>query len=388
VPDDEQEQESTATENEPMGDDKFGPQAIAARIEKIGAETDVERTAREEEQKLNQRRKGKKSGLEAAASKRLAKIGETAVKRPSAASVDPDVVRAARIGKWVDDHRQSFIGAVGVVVIAVAGLAGWLYWRDKHALDASILLGQAFAAEHGHIAAPKANEDDEATASAKLLYPTFTTVGEQRDAALVKYRSLESKYSGTGAATVSHLAEGSLLLDAGDGAGALAAYEQVASSALAQADAEVRGRALEGKGFADELLANKDPATHDKYIDDAAAAYKALEAVDENGFKELGLYHQARIAAVKGDKAKAVEILKDVVKRISDSSDTHAFAYLQFEAEDTLRDLDPSAAPPKAPKGAAGANGVDMTDPKIQELIKQMQEKAKGGVVPVPTSKP
>ena len=53
---------------------------------RIGEETEIDRIAREEEQKLLERKKGKKGkkgGLEAAASKRLAKIGEGKVKRPS-----------------------------------------------------------------------------------------------------------------------------------------------------------------------------------------------------------------------------------------------------------------------------------------------------------------
>jgi hypothetical protein len=82
--------------------DKFGPEAMAARIEKMGEESEADKTAREEEQKLIQRRKQqKKSGLEAAASKRLAKIGETTVKRPSALSADPGLDRAAKFTKWV-----------------------------------------------------------------------------------------------------------------------------------------------------------------------------------------------------------------------------------------------------------------------------------------------
>jgi len=139
VPDDEQ-----------KSADKFGPEAIAARIEKMGEESEADKTAREEEQKLLARRKQqKKSGLEAAASKRLAKIGETAVKRPSAVSADPGLDRATKLTKWVEANRQTVGLLVGVAVIGGGGLAGWWYVQDKHTIDASLLLGQAFL-EGGH----------------------------------------------------------------------------------------------------------------------------------------------------------------------------------------------------------------------------------------------
>jgi hypothetical protein len=373
VPDDEQ-----------KSADKFGPEAIAARIEKMGEESEADKTAREEEQKLLARRKQqKKSGLEAAASKRLAKIGETAVKRPSAVSADPGLDRATKFTKWVEANRQTVGLLVGVALIGGGGLAGWWYVQDKHTIDASLLLGQAFAADHGRIVT-KDHEDDDTAAASKQLYPSFPTSSERRAVSLAKYRSLQAKYPGTGAAIISRLSEGALLLDAADGQGALEAFDAVASSPLAQADSEVRGRALEGKGFADELLADKSESNHDKYLDDAMTVYRALEAVDVAGFKELGMFHQSRIALARGDKARAVELLKDVTKRVQDPGQTHAFAYLQFAAEDRLRDLDPSALPPKAPakgagEGAGGSSTPDMSDPKIQELIRKLQAQAKGG---------
>lgn len=379
-------------DEEQKPNDQFGPEAMAARIEKMGEETEADRTAREEEHKLLERRKHKKSGLEAAASKRLARIGETAVKRPSALSADPSLDRATRIGKWMEAHRQALFALVGLAVIGGGGFGAWLYVQDKHTLDASILLGQAFADDHGHIAAAK-DPDDDTVATAKQLYPSFPTAADRRAASLAKYRSLEAKYPGTGAAIVSQLSEGALLLDSSDGAGALAAYDAVAKSPLAQADAEVRGRALEGQGFADELLAEKDEANRDKHREDALTAYRALEGIAVEGFKELGMFHQARIAIAQGDKGKAIELLKDVAKRIDDPAKSHAFAYLQFAAEDRLRDLDPSALPAKAPKtattgGAAGS--PDMSDPKIQEIIRQlqMQAKTKGGGGPPPAPAP
>jgi len=271
------------------------------------------------------------------------------------------------------------------------------------------LLAQALADEHGHVSDKDADDDDDT--KAKPLYPTFKSAGERRDAALAKYRSVEAKYAGTGAAMLARLAEGSLLLDATDAKGAEAAFDDVRSSALGQADGEVRGRALEGSGFAAELLAESDAANKDKHLDEALDAFQKLEHVDIDGFKELGMFHQARVLQAKGDKAKAIELLKDVQKRVSEPGDSHPFSYLQFVVEDRLRALDPTALPPKAAKmgpGAAGPSGrggsrdsaigspgggggspgggggLDMNDPQVQKILEQLRRKGgTGGAPPV-----
>jgi hypothetical protein len=382
-------------EEQPGEGDKFRPEAIAARIDAIGDETDLERVAREEEKKLiDRKRKDKKKkgkgGLESAASKRLAKIGEGTVRRPSAAAdaLSPEgdslLESAARAQKWIGKHRELFGGLVAVGLLGTGGFFGWAYWQDKRNEDASAVLAQAFSDEHGRIS-EKADDEDDDDARSKLLYPTFKSAAERRDAALAKYRAVESKFAGSGAAILARLGEAALLLDAGDAKGALAAYEQVRRSALAAADPEVRGRAIEGRGFANELLAQSDPAAEDKYRDEALSAYKELQGVDMAGMKELGMYHEARVLQAKGDRAKAVDLLKEVHKLVTEpTGEGNRFSYLEFVVEDRLRDLDPTALPPKAPKRAPGAgpggNG-DSDNAQMQQLMHQMTEQArqKGG---------
>ena len=380
-------------------EDKFRPEAIAARVSGIGEETELDRVANEEEKKLLERKKTqKKKGLEAAASKRLSKIGEGSVKRPSALGAvspdaDPLLERAARAGSWIKEHRQTFGAFAAVAVLGIAGFAGWSFWQDKRNGQASALLAQALSDQHGQVSDKEPDDDDDA--KPRQLYPTFKTAGERRDSALAKYRAVESKYPGTGAAMLAQLAEGSLLLDAGDTKGATAAYAAVKDSPLGQADGEVRGRALEGIGFADELLAQSDAPNKDKHLSDALDEFEKLEHVDVDGFKELGLYHQARVQQARGEKAKAIELLKDVQKRVSDPGQTHPFSYLEFVVEDRLRDLDPTALPPKAPKsmgagaqgrapgagagGPGGPGGFDMNDPQVQKIIEQLKQRKGGG---------
>src|SRR5262249_3620645 len=150
-------------------------------------------------------KKGKR-GLEAAASKRLAKIGEVAVKRPSALGdsvapeADPLLERVRRAGTWIRSNRQLFGGLVTVGLLAVGGTLGGIYWQDKKQADASAVLAKAFADERGQVSATKDDDDDDDGKARKPLYPTFKSAGERRDAALAKYREVESKYPGTGAA--------------------------------------------------------------------------------------------------------------------------------------------------------------------------------------------
>jgi hypothetical protein len=416
LPDDEPKHEETqpegATPAEPAepagGGDAFNPGAIAARVDRLGDESDIERVARDEEAKLYERKTKQKTALESAAAKRLAKIGEGKVKRPSALvegmapEGDPLVRRAAAAGSWVQEHQQTFGAILAVALLGGAGFAGYTYWQEKRNGDASVVLAQGLDDDLGHISDKTEDDDD---TKAKPLYPTFKTAAERRDAALAKYRDVESKYAGTGAAILARLAEASLLLDAGDAKTARADYEEVSASALAKADAEVRGRALEGIGFADEALALGDAADKAKHLDDALATYKKLTDVDVIGFKELGQYHQARVLETQGDKAKAIELLKDVQKRVSEPGEEDRFLYLKFVVEDRLRDLDPTALPPKTKEappgggkapgvGVAGgaANKVDMNDPQIKKLLEQLRAKggasAPAGGVPVPGQAP
>ncbi|HEY8087468.1 MAG TPA: tetratricopeptide repeat protein [Polyangiaceae bacterium] len=384
---------AAAVEDAPVKEeDRFRPGAIAARMDSLGEETEVDRIAREEEKKLQERKKGKKGkrGLESAASKRLAKIGEGKVKRPTALGdtvtpdADPLLERTAKLSEWIKTHRQTFGGVLAIAVIGLVGFLGYTYWQGKHDAEASALLSQASADERGRVS--DKDDDDEEDTKGVPMYPTFKTAAARRDAALAKYREVESRYSGTGAATLARLAEAGLLLDTGDGKAAGDAYADVKASPLAQADAEVRGRAIEGMGFAAERLAASDAGARDSHLDAALSAFKQLEQVEMKGFKELGMYHQARVLQAKGNKADALTLLKDVYKRVTDPAESHPFAYLETVVEDRLRELDPTALPPKTPPPKMGGpNGnIDMNDPRIQELIRQLQQQQGGGLPGAP----
>ncbi len=274
----------------------------------------------------------------------------------------------------------------GLATVALLGVAGFLYYQHKHEAEASVDLTKAVLVQQAKIGEPKKDDDDED--APKETY--FKTYDDRRAAALKDYQDVESKFPGTGAAILARLAEGSLQLDKKDPDKALAAFNDVKGSALATADTEVKGRALEGVGFANEMKAVITPADKDKNLDAALAAFKDMEnSADVKGFKEMAMYHQARVLMAKGDNPKAKEILLSLKERLEKPEDPIAaglpaaptYPYLKELAMDRLRDIDPAAAPKLktppmgGPRSAGGGGaGGQMTQEQIKKLMEQFQK--------------
>jgi Tetratricopeptide repeat-like domain len=379
-------------------EDLASPEAVARRVAAFGEEDEIERLAREEEAKLAERRKaqrkGKKKGggLEAAASKRLSKIGANApVKRSVATPVeaDPIVDRAVKLGDWAKKNQGTVTAVVGAGILALAGVGLYTYLEKRHDAQASSELAKAVGDEKGRVGDP--DKEDEEGQHPRDPRPVFKTAEDRREAALREYRDVESKFKGTGSAILARLSEGSLLLDKHDVPGALAAFEDVKDSPLAKADAEVRGRALESLGFAYELRAEgQSGADAAASLEEASKVFRELENTDVMGFKELGMYHQARIFEKQGDKTKAIQMLKQLHERVSKPGENHPFVYLEHVADDRLRSLDPSAIPAKPPGQLGGPGQNQLTEAQLKKLIEQAQKgqgkppPQKPGAPPVP----
>jgi hypothetical protein len=380
----------------PEREDAMSPEAIAKRVAALGGDDEAEQLARDEEIKLAERRakagggqagKGKgKSGLEAAASKRLQKIGGKVPPKRVAYAADADVLLGGSgpLGRWFRENQKVVTGVGALAIVALLGGGTYTWWTQRTETAASDAITLAVDDQDGRIGDPAKDDDD---SQIKDPRPVFKTEAERRDSALAKYRDVEAKYKGTGAAYLARLEEGSLLLDKGDLDAAVTALTDASQSPLAAADSEVKGRALEGLGFAFEAKAAATPAEKDKWLDEAAQRFRALENTDVKGFKELGMYHQARVAEAKGDKDKAIQLLKTLHERLSapgEAKEAHQFVYLEAVSEDRLRQLDPSALPPK-PKGggpaAGGGPGGKLTEEQIQKLMEQLkhQQGAGGG---------
>ena len=279
--------------------------------------------------------------------------------------VDDALIRGVHSSvSWMKSNAAK---VAGVALLAALGGVGYLVWdmqNAKTAEAASVELGKAVLNQRGYIS------DTPPPAELKDPTPTFKTREERNKAALEAYRKVVSEYGNTGAGMLARLGEAGVLLDEKDWDGALAAYREVKESPLGQADLDVRARALEGIGFAHEGKGE---------LDQALKAFQELENTDVRGFKELGMYHQARVLVEKGETEKAKTLATSARERIQRPDDTRPFSYLEVAVDDLLRKIDPSALPARAGVGGRplSADDIRRLQEEFQRRMMEAEEKAK-----------
>lgn len=256
-----------------------------------------------------------------------------------------------------------------VVVLAIAGGIGWqIYsWRTNKSIEkASDELMEGVRADRGIIS--------EMAAAPEEARRTFPTEQARLEAAEKAYREAAELRKGSGTAILAQLGLAGVLYEQGKYQEAKGAYDVVKGSALANADADVKNRAIEGVGMS--LEAMKDYAG-------ALSAFKELETADAIGFPALGLFHQARIAYLQNEKDKTKELLKKVQDRLDKDRGAMASAsYLENAARELLALVDPTAVPPPSaasysPEQIEAMKEQIMKDPtKLQQMLQQMQNQA------------
>jgi hypothetical protein len=268
----------------------------------------------------------------------------------------------AAAGKWASRNATTIAALVLVAILGGAGYGGWNWYSMSKIEEASTELTAGVQADRGRVdeaPAPKAGEEE--------LTPVFKTNAARADAALDGYRKARSIAPSSGAAILARLGEAGILLDKQSYDEALAAYREVKASPLAAADPDVRGRAIEGAAFAIEAKGDKDAALK---------AFKELDSVvGIHGFQELGMYHQARLLALKGDaasKEQALKLLKDAKEKIQTSGESSHVAYLTGVVEELQHTLDPSTAPKKS---VAGPNR-QISQEDIDKMLQKMKQQA------------
>jgi hypothetical protein len=269
-----------------------------------------------------------------------------------------------------------------VALAVILGGVGWgVYaWRTtstSESTSADLMYG--VLADRGRVMpdAPPPKEDEIA------ILPTFKSEEQRETIALAQYRKVEKEHPSTGAAILARLGEAGMLLDKGAWDESLAAYREVKASPLGNADADVRGRAMEGIGFALEGKGDKEGAMK---------AFHELDSVAEKGFPVLALYHQARLSWAKGDKETAAAMLKDAREKLKADPEEKNLVYLKNVIDELQRQVDPASVPkeqPHLPTAGGGPEGMSMEQlQKLQEQIKAMQQKAKDEVKSVPVPGP
>ncbi len=269
-------------------------------------------------------------------------------------------------GKWI---RTNFGKIQWVILAGIAAAAGYAVYTsqiEKTAAAATDALVAGITVEHGKVMAEDKRSDEEKEYDTSKIYKT---ADERTEAALAAYRKAAAEHPGSASALLAKLGEAGVLLDKRDWPGAIDAYNAVLASKLATADADVRGRSIEGVGLAKEGKGD---------IDAAMASFKELQAIDERGFKELGMYHEARMLLAKGDKDKAKDLLKQIHdKLVVPTPEGKPFRYLETLVDEALRRLDPNALPTKAPMIGGDAKGSAMSPDQMAKIQKMLQDAAK-----------
>jgi tetratricopeptide (TPR) repeat protein len=195
----------------------------------------------------------------------------------------------------------------------------------------------------------------------------FKTPQERDDKALASYREAQEKHPNTGAAILAKLGEAGVLLDKREWDKAIEAYDAVLKTQLASADPDVKGRAIEGIGFAKEGKGDVDGAT---------AEFRRLETIDAKGYKELSQLHQARLLLAKNtddDRAKAKDLLKAAHDKLKEPAlDKKPMPYLERSVEQALKTLDPSLVPDRDSMNSV--RGGQMSQEELQQRLRKIQE--------------
>jgi tetratricopeptide (TPR) repeat protein len=275
--------------------------------------------------------------------------------------VQDQLARAASgTGKWFKENIRA-IGAVTAIGLATA--AGVLFFLNHQAEDvgnASDELARAVAAERGVVA-----KEDKRSPEQKGQDPTpvFADVNAKNTTVFAAYEKAVAAKPGSGSSLLAKLGLAGAKLDQGEADAALALFGELLGSELANADVDVRARALEGKGYALEKKGD---------LAGAMETFKQLETCDPS-FENLGRYHQARVHLAKSETDKAKEIFLALEKKLEvPTLEGPVAPHLKSLVDENLRAVDPSRPRPRRALG--GPKGAPSME-ELERLIEEAQRK-------------
>lgn len=335
----------------------------------------------------------------AKAAKKQARKEEAGAATPTAAEREQEdlertenaeaVLRESPLGRaatnaadWAQQNRQIATGFGAVVVLALVGWIGWSWWSTSQATAAGELLEEALEISSAEIVAPSDDDGDASDAGdeadAEDDARTYATIADRNDAALVAYRRVSSEYPGSSAAAWARLGEGRILLAQGENEDARTAY-QAAFDASSE-EPVVAWQALEGIGASYEAEQDWEHAT---------STYERLAALNDHAYENVANYHLARMRAARGETSEALSAFRELVDALRDANEEGgepAFPYVLAQADERLRELDPSATGAGPRLGGGGGEGEgapsgleDLSPEQLQELIRRLQAQSAGG---------
>jgi tetratricopeptide (TPR) repeat protein len=205
-----------------------------------------------------------------------------------------------------------------IVVIVIGGTVvlsiffGLRWWKHRKAEKATGTL--AHALERGQVMVIPGYEPDPVDPAsgspAKDLPETYGSYAKRAEDTLA---GLKKAGQVRGAAS---LYEAQLLVQTGKLDDALAIYKRVGAGA--STDAAV---AREGVGVVLETKAStsKDPAEHKRLMEEALAAYRAVQPDDKGPRRDYSLYHEGRVLQEMGNSAEAIAALQKALVVMPDT---------------------------------------------------------------------
>lgn len=327
----------------------------------------------EEEGAEEIRDKNRRIREEAAAKRRSKREKENvAARRPTLGQLEASEIMDDAFARtthavtgWV---RRHFTVLQWVVLIGIAGGFGYQIYkhqRDKTEGRTTDALIAGVTQELSRVGDEAASED--AQTGLGDPRPVHKTHEERLKAAEAAYRKVAE---GETTKTLARLGLAGVLFDEKKYKDAVVEYRAVKDSALAQKDADVRARTIEGIGLSQEGLGE---------LDAALKTFHELANQDSAPVSALGLYHQARIQKTKGETDKAKTNLLAALKKIADSKLEQV--YVEQVARELLGSIDPSAVPPPSPQSLTKEQRAQLEQiEKLKKMAQQTQKAAENAV--------
>ncbi|HZL19569.1 MAG TPA: tetratricopeptide repeat protein [Polyangia bacterium] len=202
------------------------------------------------------------------------------------------------VSKFASSHTRALVVSATALVTVVAGSVVIAQLSQRRAIAASEALDRVEQIETADLIVAGATPKDDGL-------PHFATEKERLEAAL---KELDAAFgSGHGPLIPEALlARGSILLDLDRADEAIAVYEKLLADHL---DSRLRFLAREGLGYGYERKGRLDDALRvlSKLGDDAQGM--------GDFYQDRALYHQARLAELRGNPANASKLYKEVLEK-------------------------------------------------------------------------
>lgn len=235
---------------------------------------------------------------------------------------------------------------VGVVMIGFLAYVVYDWYRDRNEREGTDLFVHASDVMRNQVKIksdlppdPTEPKPEEMT-PADRKRPTYETTTEYAENTLAQLDKLASKSGGSAAATHGTLLRARALLDLGKFDEAEKAFKDYAADAPTEI---LRTVAREGVGYVIEAraMANTDAAAREAGLKQALEAFKSMQPKDKGPRWLDAKYHQARILATLGDKARAGELYREILE-----SEPAAGLEDQVNGRLAMLDVAPGAPPP------------------------------------------